>query len=144
MATKYERSTNIRNRMTKVRRKDLIYPELCYQIIGILFEIWTELGHGHKEKIYQKAITKELKNLGLKFKEQLPTKICYKDEPVGIYYFDFLVENKIVLEIKVRNYFSTKDIKQLYSYLRAKKLKLGIIAHFTRTGVKFKRVINLN
>jgi len=40
----------------KLRRKDLIYPELCYQIMGILFEIWTEMDFGHKEKFYQKAI----------------------------------------------------------------------------------------
>jgi len=130
--------------MTGLKRKDLIYPELCYQVLGVLFEVWTELGFGYKETTYQKATAKEFRNLGLQFKEQLPVKICYKKETVGIYYFDFLIENKVILEIKVRNYFSHKDINQLYSYLKVKKLKLGIIAHFTRTGVKFKRVVNLN
>ncbi|PIS29970.1 MAG: hypothetical protein COT41_03880 [Candidatus Portnoybacteria bacterium CG08_land_8_20_14_0_20_40_83] len=67
----------------------------------------------------------------------------YKNKPIGIYYFDFLIDDKIVLEIKVRDYFSKKDITQLYSYLKAKNLKLGIIAHFTKTGVKFKRVANI-
>ena len=61
---------------------------------------------------------------------------------MGIYYFDFLIDNKIILELKVRNYFSNKDISQLYSYLKAKDIKLGLIAHFTRSGVKFKRVVN--
>ena len=48
-----------------------------------------------------------------------------------------------ILEIKVKNYFSKSDISQLYSYLKAKGLQLGIIAHFTKTGVKFKRVVNI-
>ena len=127
----------------KLRRKDLIYPELCYRIIGILFKVWIEIGFGHKESFYQKAISQQLEEVRLFFKEQLPAKVQYKNKTVGIYYFDFLIEDKLILEIKVRNYFSKKDISQLYSYLKAKNLKLGIIAHFTNTGVKFKRIVNI-
>lgn len=127
---------------TEIRRKDLIYPELCYRIMGILFNVWKEVGAGHKEKFYQKAAANDFKDKKLAFKEQLPVKINYKGKFIGIYYFDFLVADKIVLEIKVRNYFRKRDIDQLSSYLRARKLKLGIIAHFTNTGVKFKRIVN--
>jgi GxxExxY protein len=105
---------------TTILRKDLIYPELSYQIIGILFEVWTKLGFGHKENFYQNAIAQEFTNLDLKFKEKLPVKISYKGKVIGIYYFDFLIEDKVILEVKVRNYFSKKDIEQLYSYLKAK------------------------
>ena len=79
----------------------------------------------------------------LNFDKELPAKVRYKDKFIGIYYFDFLIENKIVLELKVRNYFSRKDINQLFSYLKSKDMKLGIIAHFTKSGVKFKRVVNI-
>jgi len=127
----------------ELKRKDLIYPELCYQVIGILFDVGVKLGFGHKENFYQKAVANGLRISGLSFKEQLPVKLYYKDKFVGIYYFDFLIEDKVVLEIKVRNYFSRKDISQLYSYLKSQGLKLGIIAHFTRNGVKFKRIVNL-
>ena len=126
------------------KRKDLIYPELCYQIIGILFAVWTEMGFGHKEKIYQNSIEHAFTESNIKFRRELPAKIQFKGKDVGVYYFDFLVEEKVVLEVKVRNFFSKKDIVQIYSYLKAVKLKLGIIAHFTRTGVKFKRIVNLN
>jgi len=129
--------------MRELKRKDLVYPDLSYKIMGILFEVWTKLEFGYKEKFYQKAIAEEFKNINLQFREQLPAKISYKGKVVGIYYFDFLIEDKIILEIKVRNYFSKRDIEQLYSYLKAKNLKLGIIAHFTRAGVKFKRIVNL-
>ena len=47
------------------------------------------------------------------------------------------------MELKVRNYFSKKDIEQTYSYLEAQKIKLGILAHFTRTGVKHKSIVNV-
>lgn len=129
---------------TEIKRKDLIYPELCYQIMGILFSVWKEVGAGHKENFYQKAVATDFRDKKLLFKEQLPVKINYKGKFIGIYYFDFLIAGKIILEIKVRNYFRKKDIDQLYSYLRAQKLRLGIIAHFTNTGVKFKRVINIS
>ncbi|MBI3589197.1 MAG: GxxExxY protein [Candidatus Liptonbacteria bacterium] len=127
----------------ELKRNDLIYPNLSYRVIGILFEVWTDLGWGHKESFYEKAIAQEFDLSKTVFVEQLPAKINYKGKSLGVYYFDFLLENKIILEVKVRNYFSNKDIFQLYSYLRAKGLKLGIIAHFTRSGVKFKRVVNL-
>ncbi|MCL4399659.1 GxxExxY protein [Patescibacteria group bacterium] len=129
--------------VTKLRREDIIYPNLSYSVVGALFEVWTNLGPGHREKFYQKALAEELKYRKLNFDKELPAKVRYKDKFIGIYYFDFLIENKIVLELKVRNYFSRKDIDQLFSYLKSKDMKLGIIAHFTKSGVKFKRVVNI-
>lgn len=126
-----------------IQRQDLIYPDLSYRIVGALFSVYTEIGAGYKEKTYQKAVEEALKLQNLKYARELPARITYKNKLVGVLYFDFLIEDVIVLEIKVRNYFSVKDINQLYSYLRSKKLKLGIIAHFTKSGVKFKRVLNL-
>ena len=126
-----------------LKRKDLIYPELSYQIVGVLFDVWNEVGFGHKEKFYQNAVSIGLKNIKLNFGEQVPMKVYYKNKKIGLYYFDFFIENKIILEIKVRNYFSKKDIEQAYSYLKSNNLKLCIIAHFTRTGVKYKRILNL-
>ncbi len=126
-----------------VRKADLIFPELSYRILGILFEVWKNVGFGHKEKFYQNAIEKEFEINKIPFKGQLPVKVNYKGKALGIYYFDFLVDNKIVLEIKVRNFFSAKDIQQTHAYLKAKGLRLGIIAHFTASGVKFKRIVNI-
>ncbi len=122
----------------------VIYPELSYEVIGALFDVWNNIGYGHKENFYQRAIAKNFKDRGIPFKEQVGVRVRYKDEDLGIYFLDFLINNKLVLEIKKREYFSRKDIEQLYSYLKATNLKLGIIAHFTSSGVKTKRVLNLN
>ena len=128
---------------TKVRKRDLVYPELSYAILGCLFKTWTERGAGHKEKIYQKAVATELRAKELAFTEQFPIKLYQRETFIGIYYVDFLIENKVVVELKVRNYFSNKDIQQLYSYLKGLNLQLGILAHFTESGVKYKRVVNI-
>ena len=126
-----------------MKETEFLYGELSYKIIGALYDVAHELGFSHREKFSEKAVAKALTEKGLHFNEQLPVKVHYKKEPVGIYYYDFLVEEKIVLELKVKDSFSKKDIDQLFAYLKAQDLKLGIIAHFTKNGVKFKRIVNL-
>jgi len=69
--------------------------------------------------------------------------IKFKNDNIGKYFLDFLVDDKIVLEIKKGDRFSRRDIEQIYGYLKATNLKLGIIANFTNNGIKFKRIINL-
>ena len=133
----------IKGAKANLRRKDLIYPELSYQLIGVLFEVWDELGYGYQEKYYQKAIANALRNIGFKFKEQVPIKINYKNQKIGTYFLDFVVGDKIVLEIKRGEYFSKQNINQVYAYLKATNSKLGIIANFTSKGVRFKRIVNL-
>jgi GxxExxY protein len=124
-------------------KKEIIYAKECYQIIGIIFEVFNELGYGHKEKFYQKAIANSFLDKSIEFKEQLQCKFKYKGKDLGIYVLDFLVFNKIVLELKQKKYFSSQDIKQLYMYLKAMKLKLGLLVTFTGNGIKFKRILNL-
>lgn len=127
-----------------VRRKDLVLPELSYEITGVLFDVFKEVGDGHKEKFYQKAVSIGLEAKGFKFEEQVPSKVYYQNQKIGLYYFDFLVENKIIIELKAKHNFSTKDIDQLYSYLKAHNLQLGLLCHFTRTGARVKRIVNID
>jgi len=127
-----------------LRRKDLIYPELSYTIIGILFEVYNNLGPGYKEKYYQKAIAQTLKETGLFFKEQIYSPIVFKTNNIGSGYLDFLIEGKIILEIKSGEKFLRQNINQIYSYLKIKNLKLGILANFTKEGLKFRRILNLH
>lgn len=129
--------------ITNGEKTNLIHADLSYKVIGALFDVWTTLGHGHKERIYQKAVAKSLTMGGIRFTEQAPAKLMYRGDAIGMYYFDFLIDDRLILELKVREYFSKHDIEQLYSYLKASSLKLGLIAHFTRSGVKFRRVVNL-
>lgn len=81
---------------------------------------------------------------GRKYKEQVCYPMIFKGTKVGNYRLDFLIEEKVVLEIKKGNAFSKKYINQILSYLKISGLKLGILANFGSTGVKFKRIINFD
>jgi GxxExxY protein len=85
-----------------------------------------------------------LKKCKLSFREQVYTPLVFKGEKVGNYYLDFLIEDKIVLEIKKGDRFSRKHIEQIFSYLKVNGLKLGILANFGSKELKFKRIINFD
>ena len=124
-------------------RNDLIYKDECYKIIGLIFSIFNEIGYGHKESFYQKAIANIFSENNIEFKEQLKAKVKHGGKEIGYYIFDFLVFDKRVIELKSKNYFSKRDIDQLYSYLKAMNLKLGILVYFTKECVRYKRIVNL-
>jgi len=124
-------------------KTNLIYKDLSYKIIGILFDVFNELGYGYQEKYYQKAIAKLLNKNGLSFKEQVGLPIEFQKEKIGRYYLDFLIESKIILEIKKGDNFWKDNIEQVYAYLKRFNLKLGILANFTKSGVKIKRIVNI-
>ncbi|MDP3948783.1 MAG: GxxExxY protein [bacterium] len=126
-----------------LKKEDLIYPELSYQIIGVVFDVYNKLGYGHKENIYQKAIAVSLKNAKLPFKEQVYSPVMFGEVNIGKNYLDFLIDGRVVLEIKRGNYFHKSHIDQLHNYLIVNKLKLGILVYFTSNDVHFKRVVNI-
>jgi len=121
----------------------ILYPGLSYQIVGILFQVYNELGPGYKEKFYERAIAVSLTKGSLIYKNQVPYKITFQGRFIGINYLDFLVENKIILELKKGDYFSKKSIEQVNAYLKVTGLKLAILAQFTSQGVRFIRLLNI-
>lgn len=128
---------------SELKRKDLVYPELSYQIIGCAYDVFNELGFGHDEKVYQKAMAVSLKNKGLSFKEQLYTPIKFQNELIGKKFLDFLVEEKVVVELKKNSRFSKANIDQVNSYLLSSKTKLALLINFSSDGVVYKRLVNI-
>jgi len=122
--------------------RDFPYEKLTYKVIGCLYEVFNDLGFGHPEKVYQKAIAKELGLQNIKFSREKVSKVRYKDTAVGYYYHDFLIENDVVLEIKVGNDFYQNHLRQVLTYLKDSKLRLGIVSIFSPNGVMIKRVLN--
>lgn len=125
-----------------IQRQDLIYPELSYKLVGLAYNVFNELGHGHLEKVYQKAYAKELKEADIVFKEQASYQVIYKDEVIGNNYLDFLIENKIIIELKRSDFHSKKYIDQISNYIKVSDLKLAILINFTSNGVRIKRIVN--
>jgi len=125
-----------------LRRKDLLHPELSYRINGVLFEVFRQLGGGHREKYYQEAVRLGLEKVGLKYREQFYVPLKFDGKTIGKYYLDFLIEDKIVLELKRGNIIAINNVDQVKQYLSALDLKLAIIASFTYNGVKINRILN--
>ena len=128
--------------MDKIKSNDLIYPDLSYKIVGAAFQVFNKLGFGHKEIYYQRALVKELEAIGLPTVKEKAIPFQYKDEILGYYKPDVLVEDKIVVELKVRPKIGYVHINQVLGYLRAANIKLAIIIYFTKEGVKYRRIIN--
>ncbi|MDP3900314.1 MAG: GxxExxY protein [bacterium] len=128
----------------RVIREDLVYPDLSYKIVGVLYSVFNELGYGYQEKYYERAVANNFKVKELIFKRQVPYIIRSNGKIIGRYYLDFLVAGKVILELKKGNYFNKQNIDQVNAYLKATNLKLAILANFTPHGVKFMRLVNLS
>lgn len=122
--------------------KQILYPELSYKIIGCAFEVFNEIGGGHKELTYHKALKIAFEKALLRHKENLYWPIKFNSVIVEKGFFDFLVEEKIVVELKSRDSFLKKDFEQLTNYLNNSKQKLGILIAFGTEKVMYKRVLN--
>lgn len=124
------------------RKEEYLYLDLTEKLIGFAFKIFKEMGYGHPEKVYQKCFELELKNSGVKYQREKYSKIKYDGETVGRYFLDFLVENNVAVEIKVRREIYQNDWIQLLNYLKARNLKIGLLLVFTKSGVIVKRLAN--
>ncbi len=120
----------------------LIFKEESYTILGCCFEVFNKIGPGHREKTYQSALRQIFIDRGIKFQEQFHIPIIINDKKIGHNYFDFLINDKIILEIKQGDAFFRRDIEQIYAYLSLSGLKLGFLINFTSKGVKHRRIIN--
>jgi GxxExxY protein len=85
-----------------------------------------------------------LRNKNVKFSEQVPHQIKYKEENIGKRFFDFLVDDKIIVELKRGRYYSKAHFDQVLEYLKISKLKLALLINFGNEKVIVKRIVNLN
>lgn len=107
----YKSNKNNTNIFKYMQGEKVIYKELSFEIVGILFEVYNDLGYGYKEIYYEKAIEQCFLKNKIKYIRQAPYKILFRGKIIGINYLDFLVENKIVLEIKKGNHFSKQNME---------------------------------
>jgi GxxExxY protein len=115
------------------------HQELTGEIINAAFEVHNTLGFGFLEIVYERALLLELQNRGLKAESQLPVRVFYKEQEVGTYKVDILVENEIVLELKAITTLRVEDELQLVNYLQATKKEIGLLINFGSQKVEFKR-----
>ncbi|MCX6765655.1 MAG: GxxExxY protein [Candidatus Moranbacteria bacterium] len=137
----YDEFSQITNDTNKILEK-----ELCYKIQGCIYNVSNKYGRGLKENIYQKALAEEFAKNNLTFNEQKRINIFSFDtgKKLGTYIPDFLVENKVIIEIKASNFTMKQDIEQQRSYLRISEYEIGYLVNFCTPKLEMKRSIYTN
>lgn len=116
--------------------------QITEKIIGAFFAVHSRLGPGFLEKVYENALAIELSKAGLKSEQQKPVKVFYREQIVGEFFADVLVEEKILVELKAVKNLADAHFAQCLNYLKATKLPVGFLVNFGEASVKFKRLIN--
>ncbi|SEA45220.1 GxxExxY protein [Flavobacterium gillisiae] len=121
---------------------DLIYKEESFQIVGILFEVHNNLGGGFSEIVYKDALEYELRNLKIPFEREKEYVVHYKNTVLNHkFYADFVLFDKIILELKSCEKLDSKHTAQCINYLKVSTNKLAILANFNNKSLEYKRIV---
>ncbi|MDP2593259.1 MAG: GxxExxY protein [bacterium] len=118
-----------------------LHKDLTYTIRRIIFSVRQELGLGHKEIIYQRALDEALKNEGITFSREKQIPIVFRSKKIGVYIPDFVIENKIIVELKSLPFIGAKEKKQLWQYLKSSDYRLALLVNFGVKEATIDRVI---
>jgi len=120
----------------------LIYKELTYKINGILFEIHNDLRQFCNEKQYGDAIENRLIKDAIKFEREKILPPSFEGETKGRQKVDFLIEGKLLLELKAKHFLNKEDYYQTQRYLKALNFKLALLVNFRQKRLTPKRILN--
>lgn len=116
------------------------YSSLTYQIIGCAFEVSKELGPGFLESVYRNALTRALREIGLRAQAETPVPVYFRGHRVGLYYTDLLVEGKVIVEVKAIRTLLKEHQAQVIHYLKATGINVGLLINFGNQKVEHKRL----
>jgi GxxExxY protein len=109
---------------------ELIEEALTHSVIGAFYDVYNVLGFGFFESIYVKALERELLDRGHRVGREVPVRISYKGYVLGIQRLDMIVDEKLAIETKSTFLLHPSASRQLYNYLRATNLEVGLLLHF--------------
>lgn len=134
------------NELPQITNKNLLEPDLSYKIQGAIYNVANKYGNGLKEQIYQKALAEEFTKQKILFEQQKRINIYSLDtgKSLGVYIPDFVINNKIILEIKASNFTTRQDINQQISYLKTSTYEIGYLVNFNTPELYMRRSIFTN
>ena len=121
---------------------ELLYKDLSYKITGLIFNIDNIIGYGQSEKTYGDAFQNLLEKEKIKFEREVYFPIVIEGKVIKKEFFDFLIEDKMIVELKISDQNYKKACTQIFQYLKSSGKKLGLIFRFTKDGVRVKRIPN--
>jgi GxxExxY protein len=127
--------------MNANERESEVLDALVERVVGAIYEVSNVLGAGFLEKVYERALLKELALRGMAVQSQAGFPVSYKGQCVGEYLADLVVERRLVLEIKCVDCFANEHLAQCINYLRASGLKIALLVNFQKPKVEWKRVV---
>ena len=113
--------------------------DITHKVIGCAYQVYKNLGFGFLESVYRKAMVIEIEASGLQVQQERPLKVCYKDQVVGDFFADLLVEDELIVELKSVERLGKVHEAQLVNYLVATGLEVGLLINFGSTCVDVKR-----
>jgi len=120
---------------------ELIHKELTFAVIGAAMEVHRILGPGFLEAVYQAALERELTLRAVPFEKQVKLPVKYKEVIVGDYFADFIIDGKLIVEIKAVSNFNSQHQAQAMHYLAATGLHLALLLNFGTGSLEHRRVI---
>ena len=122
-------------------RRELIEKELTFQVVGCAMTVLNELGHGLREKTYERALCVELKHQGILFQQQHSYPVYYRDEHIDDYIPDLEVEGRLIVEIKTVDKIISEHIGQVLNYLKITGIESGIVLNFKHSKLEWKKIV---
>jgi GxxExxY protein len=119
----------------------LLYKDITFKIRKAIFKVYNSLGNGHKETVYQRSLEEEFRKDGLKFETQKHLSVYYDGKRVGDYIPDFVVENKVIVELKACKFLTKNDYQQIFYYLRGSGYKLALLVNFGSSKLQIERLV---
>ena len=120
----------------------IVLKDDSYDLMGQLFEVQNKLGPIYKEKNYQDAIEEVLKRDQIPYEREKLIKLKFENLEVSDFFADFVINNKILLEVKAKPFITNDDIRQTSRYIKSLELPLGIVANFKKQKLEYRRVVN--
>lgn len=120
----------------------MIHEDLTEKILKACFEVSNELGSGFLESVYQKALLITLAENGLKAKSQFPLKVMFHGQTVGEFFPDIIVEDVVLLELKVVKTLAPEHLAQVMNYLKATGIEVGFLVNFGNPKLEYRRFGN--
>lgn len=124
--------------------KNFPHQELTKQIIGIYYNVYNELGYGFLEKVYHNAMIIELKKNGFEIENKKKINVYYKNDLVGEYVPDIIVNNSVIIELKTVEYLLEVHQSQILNYLKATCCEVGILLNFGKDPQFIRKIFTNN
>ena len=118
-----------------------LHSDLTEKIIGFAFDIYNQIGPRYPEYIYQRAFETKFKDNNIPYQRECYCRLELDGKKIAAFRLDFLVSKSVVLELKVRDYPLSTDMKQILTYMNNNKIEVGLIVRFTTKKVEIKRLV---